>query len=414
MSEPGGAITISDPSEILATLHDAVENDNKCPMPKCNRVFGQTYDGTLCAALSSCSFSRGQTVAQEKRQSCVVCNFCVNSDGEGTGHVGDKGKCKVCTEVYKLKPREARLANIPATYIGQVTKVFSALSDSIEQKNDYMKRADEVRQTEASEGQRAAAAAAKDQVAQKRGFKDRAHELEWREETMTAARSLSVPFTGADWNDYLAWQKEQDTVKKRKADDDAAEMAKKERDEAVRAAEKKAKDELDEAVRAAKVELDKAVRAAEKKAQEAAVTETAVKRTPRTQESKDAANRNRAECKDTLQSTHEQLTQMAQNMKFKAPTGMTMETKSTGVGEHRLDGKFTKDSFFKHMPGFLYKANKAYYNLASKYEEAEQHNEKLLNTLRSVLTKYYADKLVDQDKATLQKVVDARLQRLGL
>ena len=476
MTSSAGAIVQKESETILFEILDVHKRVENCPL--CAKPFGEPLaNGQRRKVLSACAFQKGARVAEDRRKSCVVCPECVeNADEEGeegAGHIYNKaGKCKICVVVKKLNPRDACYATCPPTELVEMTDMFAALYDGAADNVTRLSDVDAQLQTEAGEGQRAAAAAAKDAAAQKRGFRDRAHELQHREDAMAVARSHPImPFAGSDWDDYVTWQsaiaeaakeeerkaaeaankqeldaaaaaleqerkaaakaleKERKSAK-RKADEEAAaalEEAKKERDAAVRAAEKKAKDERDEAIRQALANARKAPTAAATSSTAAtAASSTTVAAEvasapapaskPRTQASKDAAKAKKATSKNLLDSTHTQLVNMATAMNFKAPAGMTTGTKKApDVGDLRLDGKYTKDTFFEHMPAFLKRANTQIGKLEAEHDDAVVRGNVLATALRGVIkNQYTGSTLAEEDEATVDAAVDARLTKLGI
>ena len=79
-----------------------------------------------------------------------------------------------------------------------------------------------------------------------------------------------------------------------------------------------------------------------------------------------------------------------------------------------MDGKYTKHTFFVHMPAFLKRANTQIRQLELEHDEAVVRGNLLATALRGVIHQQYKTTLTDEEPVTIDAAVNARLARLGI
>ena len=436
---------IAKESEVILTeVLDSYDTVKACGL--CQQLFGAPGAlGTPRKVMSACAFQKGSNVSAARRKSCIVCDECVASDQEGTGHVGNKGKCRVCIEVKNIEPKLACYATVPATEITELTKIFTSLHAAREENSTRLEKQDEEQQTEAANGQRAAATAAQDTAAQRRGFVDRKAELDFRAAEMTRAKSHKLlPFDGSTWDEFTNWKQmvqsleaeaaakhERDVAKaaeaaakaevekQRQAAAAATLAAENERAQAAAnaaAAAEERKAAIEAAKQAARDEVAATLAAGIPAAPAAAAAGAPAAKRPRTQESKDVATQRRQDNVSNVERVRSGMQEMANTLAFRAPTGLTTATKAIqDVGEYRLDGKMTKDSISEHVGGFLGRANT---KINAEVEELDRHIRRgnaLYGALRTTLAQQMTTALgPDAPDKDVEGAVDAKLVAMGL
>ena len=430
---------------ILTSVLDTHESVKDCPL--CQKPFGSMDEasGSKRRVMSVCAFQKGARVREDRRRSCVACSVCVLSDEDGTGHVSSaskSGKCRVCIEVKGTGVKDACFATLPATEIPEMTTMFQALDRGSSDNATRLLAEDSQLQDEASKSQRLSAETAQDAAAQRRGFADRASELEHREAVMNEARDKAErPFSGSSWDDYLEYDKqvqpsfasvEKKLEEAKRAEENAKRLLEEEKrtvdaklreqKEAVeRKAEEAKRSAVEDVARIAAEKQNEAVLAAVAKVKTAyeggkrklgdeegpldANAGAEQKKVPRTEESKKKAAEKREAGNETLKSCHVELLEMAELLAFKAPEGMVKVAKGNDVGEYRLDGKLTKDGLVDHLPSFLRRMNR-------RTSDLIEENEALRKAVVDVLTMHYKGVLETEDN--VQAAVAAKLIDLGL